>query len=355
MLLDLPCRSSLVPVGSELKLKLDSHEFDIRIESGGVDELEIKVTPDHDVPIDMFRFDRENDDGRTIYSCATTSSKLIRGNITVTVPPRYFSIMAETGGNIHVEEMKEAKEAILSSKGGSISCGSISAERISLVSKGGSIMASKLQGSTCDIDSNSQEEVAGRVQVGKIAALQLAVDAGSNECKINSLISPAANVHAGGGIVGSINTLVNDEDGRANFRLSKPDCTMEIGGLDGSASICCSHGSTTTVQLNERARTITVQGDKNLPAKVNLNFTPSMGLVISTDSDGMTAIQRPAEMMVTQDDDQPNMFLVPPQVRDSEIPVCHAVLHSVFEVRLGYRSWAESFLSWTKPTGDARE
>ena len=262
-----------VPLGSELLLEFDENVVDVRVENGSPQDLSIRADGGCSVTVQEELVNNNNstssDRARYIVKLNDTKEGHSRGrpHVWAGIPPRYFGLRVQTGGNVElVGGIKEARDIHIRTHGGRIlSKSGLSTETLALFSGGGSIQATDVTAAEADINArraehglietgNGSGEYSEDVQIRKVSCLRLSVQ--GRDVRIDSLNSRSAHVSGATVSVGNTNTL----DGEALFHLRGDKNTHPsayLGGVDGKIVLDDGgNDAAVEVQLNHNARRV---------------------------------------------------------------------------------------------------
>ena len=260
---------SNVPLGSELSLQFDDSPVDVRVVNGSEEGLWIEAAGGS-VALRKESIDAPSMDRMRYVVTLDMKSDGSRTRVRAGIPPRYFGLGVETGGDVELlGSIKEARNVSIRSHGGRIvSKSGLSAETVTLLSGGGTIQAAEVTAAEASVDAQCVRSKAtsatddvpedrprdGSIRIRRVSCLRF--DAHGRDVRIESLISSSAEVCGASINVENANTL----EGEAVFRLRGDDSlpgSMRLGGVDGT--ICVDDGGRAAVmemQLNRNARLV---------------------------------------------------------------------------------------------------
>ena len=281
-----------VPLGSELSLQFDDSPVDVRVVNGSAEDLSIEAESGCSValreePINASLMDRV----RYVVTLTGTKGDGTQPRVRAGIPPRYFGLVVETGGNVELlGGIKEARHVSISTHGGKVVLkAGLSAETVALSSGGGSVQAAEVTASDAMVDArrvrtgadNASEDghevrpKDGAVHIRRASCLRF--DAHGGDVRIESLISSSAEICGATIDVANANTL----EGEAFFRLmgegSSPRM-MRLGGVDGMIGVDDGgHPALVEMQLNRNARRVEYRTSAD--TEVRCYKVPELGIV----------------------------------------------------------------------------
>jgi hypothetical protein len=323
-----------VPLGSELSLRFDDSLVDVRVVNGSAEDLSIEAEGGCSAaiqtePINAPLMDRI----RYVVTLTGAEGRGARPRVRAGIPPRYFGLEIETGGNVELlGSIKEARHVSISTHGGKVALkAGLSAETVVLLSGGGSVQAAEVTASEAMVDTRRSRAGAARatddgreerpedgaVDIRRASCLRF--DAHGGDVRIESLISSSTEICGATINVSNANTL----EGEAVFRLRTGDSSpglVRLGGVDGKIGVDDGgRAAFVEMQLNRNARRVEYRASPD--TEVRCYKVPELRIV---EGDG------------DRDGEGPTMGLE---------PVCHVIgTKGHDKLTVIDRSWRASFM-----------
>lgn len=206
------------------------------------------------------------------------------------VPPRYFSLVIDTaGGNVSVAGTKEAHMVRLSSGGGRIRTGPMSAMHTIVTSGGGDVEVEKLTGSSVTVDSgvpSGENETpphgGGTVHIKSVSGLDVKINTAGSSLVLGACMASKADIRSADL---QIDELSVADQGLAEV-VACPRSVVVLNSISGHVHVTGEGAITLEAQLTDRAQSLQVECpiNEDLHSIVSIHAAPT--LPISLEAQG---------------------------------------------------------------------